>query len=284
MKESYALFDTINLFVAVVTLVTLHGWFVLYWGFASWLHSVFVTANADLLIFNGSAFGICLSHALLMFVLLNDTRDVMQSLLRGCDEFRWVRLKLIVHNLAWQPIRFAAMPDDTRDVMQSLLRGYDEFRWVRLKLRLSTTWRGNLLVDVSIVADDDAIAFVIHGLEWVESTRGGVMLLKESTGAEGLPILVSLGEGVEVCASDNRGVGRSYIPTRRSEYIQNTSIRRSRFKRRYFEDYCSDNQYAIFIKEDTAYLCMHSPKTMKETKSNTPYPGKAIRRIQAIWE
>ncbi|GJR05227.1 hypothetical protein Tco_0528211 [Tanacetum coccineum] len=34
---------------------------------------------------------------------------------------------------------------DTRDVMQSLLRGCDEFRWVRLKLRLSTTWRGNLL-------------------------------------------------------------------------------------------------------------------------------------------
>ncbi|GJU34023.1 hypothetical protein Tco_1182377 [Tanacetum coccineum] len=29
----------------------------------------------------------------------------------------------------------------------------------------------------------------------------------------------SPGEGVEVCASDNRGVGRSYIPTRRSEYI-----------------------------------------------------------------
>ncbi|GJT68051.1 ribonuclease H-like domain-containing protein [Tanacetum coccineum] len=43
-------------------------------------------------------------------------------------------------------------------------------------------------------------------------------------------------------------------------------------KRRYFEDYCSDNQYAISIKEDTAYLCLHSPKTTKETRSNTPYP------------
>ncbi|GJR51490.1 hypothetical protein Tco_1402011 [Tanacetum coccineum] len=32
-------------------------------------------------------------------------------------------------------------------------------------------------------------------------------------------------------------------------------------KRRHFEDYCSDNQYAISIKEDTAYLCLHSPKT-----------------------
>ncbi|GKD31947.1 hypothetical protein Tco_1242725 [Tanacetum coccineum] len=38
-------------------------------------------------------------------------------------------------------------------------------------------------------------------------------------------------------------------------------------KRRYFEDYCSDNQYAVSIKEDTAYLCLHSPKTTKETRA-----------------
>ncbi|GJZ65054.1 reverse transcriptase domain-containing protein [Tanacetum coccineum] len=37
-------------------------------------------------------------------------------------------------------------------------------------------------------------------------------------------------------------------------------------KRRYFEDYCSDDQYAISIKEDTAYMCLHSPKTTKETR------------------
>ncbi|GKB54883.1 hypothetical protein Tco_0905636 [Tanacetum coccineum] len=35
---------------------------------------------------------------------------------------------------------------------------------------------------------------------------------------------------------------------------------------------CSDNQYVVSIKEDTAYLCLHSPKTTKETRSNTPYP------------
>nr|GEZ33632.1 hypothetical protein [Tanacetum cinerariifolium] len=38
-------------------------------------------------------------------------------------------------------------------------------------------------------------------------------------------------------------------------------------KRRYFEDYCSDIQYAVSIKEDTAYMCLHSPKTMKGTRS-----------------
>ncbi|GKB58402.1 putative nucleotidyltransferase, ribonuclease H, partial [Tanacetum coccineum] len=36
-------------------------------------------------------------------------------------------------------------------------------------------------------------------------------------------------------------------------------------KRRYFKDYYSDNQYVISIKEDTAYPCLHSPKTTKET-------------------
>ncbi|GJR34745.1 hypothetical protein Tco_1210429 [Tanacetum coccineum] len=41
-------------------------------------------------------------------------------------------------------------------------------------------------------------------------------------------------------------------------------------------DCCSEDQYAVSIKEDTAYLCLHSPKTAKETRSNTPYPGKII--------
>ncbi|GKC88601.1 hypothetical protein Tco_1149250, partial [Tanacetum coccineum] len=39
--------------------------------------------------------------------------------------------------------------------------------------------------DVSIVADDDAIAFVIHGLEWVESTRimAGIAIPRQQTRA-----------------------------------------------------------------------------------------------------
>ncbi|GJT85634.1 subtilisin-like protease SBT4.3 [Tanacetum coccineum] len=32
------------------------------------------------------------------------------------------------------------------------------------------------------------------------------------------------------------------------------------------EDYYSDNQYAVSIKEDTTYLCLHSPKTTKDTR------------------
>ncbi|GKA96207.1 hypothetical protein Tco_0818302 [Tanacetum coccineum] len=53
-------------------------------------------------------------------------------------------------------------------------------------------------------------------------------------------------------------------------------------KRRYFKDNCSDDQYAVSIKEDTAYLCLHSPKTTKETRSNTPYPEEVNTPYSSI--
>ncbi|GKC22585.1 hypothetical protein Tco_1024735 [Tanacetum coccineum] len=53
-------------------------------------------------------------------------------------------------------------------------------------------------------------------------------------------------------------------------------------KRRYFEDYYSDYQYAVSIKEDTAYPCLHSPKTTKETSSIRRIQRRPIRRIQDI--
>ncbi|GJV70561.1 hypothetical protein Tco_1490556 [Tanacetum coccineum] len=76
------------------------------------------------------------------------------------------------------------------------------------------------------------------------------------------------------------------------EYLVNISKRRSilELKRRHFEEYYSDNQYTISIKEDTAYPCLlHSPKwslnedILKITilKTNTPYPSRKIRRIRA---
>ncbi|GJW26872.1 putative reverse transcriptase domain-containing protein [Tanacetum coccineum] len=37
---------------------------------------------------------------------------------------------------------------------------------------------------------------------------------------------------------------------------------------------------AVSIKEDTAYPCLHLPKTTKGMKINTPYPEDSIRRIQ----
>ncbi|GJZ57872.1 retrovirus-related pol polyprotein from transposon TNT 1-94 [Tanacetum coccineum] len=47
------------------------------------------------------------------------------------------------------------------------------------------------------------------------------------------------------------------------------------------QDYYSKDQYAVSIKEDTAYPCLHSPKTTKEMKTNTPYPSRKIQRIRA---
>ncbi|GJW22424.1 hypothetical protein Tco_0033046 [Tanacetum coccineum] len=44
----------------------------------------------------------------------------------------------------------------------------------------------------------------------------------------------------------------------------------------------SDNQYSVSIKEDTAYPCLHSPKTTKETSSIRRIQRRSIRRIQDI--
>ncbi|GKD35468.1 hypothetical protein Tco_1250977 [Tanacetum coccineum] len=46
--------------------------------------------------------------------------------------------------------------------------------------------------------------------------------------------------------------------------------------------YCSDILYAISIKEDKAYMCLHFTKEHKGTRINTPYPEESIRRIQDI--
>ncbi|GJW91675.1 hypothetical protein Tco_0169228 [Tanacetum coccineum] len=74
-----------------------------------------------------------------LFIFHGDTRDVMQSLVKGCVSFRgFVKADC-------PPLWRGNLIKDNRDVMQSLLRGCDEFKWVRLKLRLSATWRGNLL-------------------------------------------------------------------------------------------------------------------------------------------
>ncbi|GKD44391.1 mitochondrial proton/calcium exchanger protein-like protein isoform X1, partial [Tanacetum coccineum] len=44
----------------------------------------------------------------------------------------------------------------------------------------------------------------------------------------------------------------------------------------------SDYQYAVSIKENTAYLCLHSPKTTKETSSIPCIQRRPIRRIEDI--
>nr|GEU52251.1 hypothetical protein [Tanacetum cinerariifolium] len=52
----------------------------------------------------------------------------------------------------------------------------------------------------------------------------------------------------------------------------NQNARILELKRRHFEDYCSDIQYAVSIKEDTEYMCLHFTKDHKEQD--------AIRRVQ----
>ncbi|GKA80744.1 hypothetical protein Tco_0787436 [Tanacetum coccineum] len=44
----------------------------------------------------------------------------------------------------------------------------------------------------------------------------------------------------------------------------------------------SDIQYAVSIKEDMAYLCLHFTKDHEGNKINTAYPENPIHRIQAM--
>ncbi|GJU41253.1 hypothetical protein Tco_1194210 [Tanacetum coccineum] len=68
------------------------------------------------------------------------------------------------------------------------------------------------------------------------------------------------------------------------EYLVNISKRRAVWSLN--EDILkindSDNQYAVSIKEDTAYLFLHSPKTTKETSSIRRIQRNSIHRIQDI--
>ncbi|GKC19660.1 hypothetical protein Tco_1021810, partial [Tanacetum coccineum] len=59
-----------------------------------------------------------------------------------------------------------------------------------------------------------------------------------------------LGSGVDSDASE----------VRRREGARSRKARIMELKRRYFEDYCSDNQYAVSIKEDTTYSALTKDK------------------------
>ncbi|GJW54619.1 hypothetical protein Tco_0098704 [Tanacetum coccineum] len=58
------------------------------------------------------------------------------------------------------------------------------------------------------------------------------------------------------------------------EYLVKISKKDTILELKTFEDYYSDIQYAISIKEDMAYLCLHFTKDHKGTRSNTSYPEK----------
>ncbi|GKF01582.1 putative reverse transcriptase domain-containing protein, partial [Tanacetum coccineum] len=46
------------------------------------------------------------------------------------------------------------------------------------------------------------------------------------------------------------------------------------------KNYCSEDQYAVSIKKDMVYPCLHSPKTTKVMNINTSYPEDSIHCIQ----
>ncbi|GJS32063.1 hypothetical protein Tco_0530445 [Tanacetum coccineum] len=68
------------------------------------------------------------------------------------------------------------------------------------------------------------------------------------------------------------------------EYLVNISKRRAFWSLNEYilKIYYSDYQYAVSIKEDTAYPCLHSPKTTKETSPICRIQRILIRRIEDI--
>ncbi|GJS73764.1 retrovirus-related pol polyprotein from transposon TNT 1-94 [Tanacetum coccineum] len=68
------------------------------------------------------------------------------------------------------------------------------------------------------------------------------------------------------------------------EYLVNISKRRAfwSLNKDIFKINDSDNQYAVSIREDTAYMCLHSSKTTKERRSIRRIQKNLIRRIQDI--
>ncbi|GKD55435.1 hypothetical protein Tco_1288822, partial [Tanacetum coccineum] len=68
------------------------------------------------------------------------------------------------------------------------------------------------------------------------------------------------------------------------EYLVNISKRRAfwSLNKDILKINNSDYQYAVSIKEDTAYPCLHSPKTTKETSPICHIQRRPIRRIEDI--
>ncbi|GJX34427.1 hypothetical protein Tco_0245984 [Tanacetum coccineum] len=68
------------------------------------------------------------------------------------------------------------------------------------------------------------------------------------------------------------------------EYLVNISKRRAFWSLNddILKIYYSDYRYAVSIKEDTVYPCLHSPKTTKETSPIRRIQRRSIRRIQDI--
>ncbi|GKA65078.1 hypothetical protein Tco_0764785 [Tanacetum coccineum] len=69
-----------------------------------------------------------------------------------------------------------------------------------------------------------------------------------------------------------------------TEYLVNIRKRRAfwSLNEDILKNNSSDYQYAVSIKEDTTYMCLHSPKTTMETRSIRCIQRRPIRRIEGI--
>ncbi|GJR94718.1 hypothetical protein Tco_0266892 [Tanacetum coccineum] len=127
----------------------------------------------------------------------------------------------------------------------------------------TTRWESTLATRMSLAPDpsrhDDPSVNRVHGFG-VTSSAGASIGGPSSSGLSAIKIAIIM------------------------EYLVNISKRRAfwSLNEDILKIYDSDYQYAVSIKEDKAYLCLHSPKTMKETRSIRRIQKRPIRRIEDI--
>ncbi|GJS01614.1 retrovirus-related pol polyprotein from transposon TNT 1-94 [Tanacetum coccineum] len=129
------------------------------------------------------------------------------------------------------------------------------------------------------------ITFVdsIYGARWMNGyggCEGGgrwkieALLLGGATANNNHGNTAWITEGYNLPTSPETQMFRSLSTIVIMEYLVNISKRRAfwSLNEDILKIYYSDYQYAVSIKEDTAYPCLHSPKDHKGNKINTPYP------------
>ncbi|GJY64574.1 hypothetical protein Tco_0466034 [Tanacetum coccineum] len=120
--------------------------------------------------------------------------------------------------------------------------------------------------------------------------KGKVPCSKDSEAEDGAhPSMLMVISKMAIIEFDRRSSNCSLVLAYRSiavimEYLVKISKKACilELKRRNMKKTNSDIQYAVSIKKDTAYLCLHFTKDHEGNKINTPYPENPICRIQAM--
>nr|GEW77612.1 hypothetical protein [Tanacetum cinerariifolium] len=122
-------------------------------------------------------------------------------------------------------------------------------------------------IDRDEIAEATLISLALHKTTLVAEVQENVAKVQEKLDEEEIEKKVEGEEDEEsyasVMTSNNVTFIASFFTAKRNAFW---SLKKT------FEEYCFDILYAVSIKEDMAYLCLHFTKDHKGTRFNTPYP------------